>query len=61
MSDLIAALGLALVLEGIFYAGFPLAARNYMQRALELSENTLRAAGLAGVAFGFAIVWLVRW
>ena len=60
MSDLVAALGLALVLEGIFYAGFPQAARSYMQKALDLPENALRAAGLAGLALGLAIVWLAR-
>lgn len=60
MSDLIAALGLVLVLEGILYAGFPQAARNFMQRALELPENVLRGAGLAALALGLTIVWLVR-
>jgi len=60
MSDLVAALGLALVLEGIFCAGFPQSARSYMRKALELPENTLRAAGLAGLAIGLAIVWLAR-
>lgn len=60
MSDLVAALGLVLVLEGILYAGFPQAARTFMRRALELPENTLRAAGLVGLALGLAIIWLSR-
>lgn len=60
MSDLIAAFGLALVLEGIFYAGFPQAARSVMRRALELPENVLRATGLAGLVLGLAVVWLSR-
>ena len=60
MSDLVAAIGLVLVLEGILYAGFPHAARNVMRRVLELPENALRAAGLAGLAVGLAIVWLSR-
>lgn len=60
MTDLIAALGMVLVLEGILYAGFPQAARNFMRRALELPENLLRAAGLAGLALGLAIIWLAR-
>jgi uncharacterized protein YjeT (DUF2065 family) len=60
MSDLIAALGLVLVLEGVFYAGFPHAARNVMKRAFELPEHTLRTVGLAGLALGLAIVWLSR-
>jgi len=60
MSDLISAFGLVLVLEGIFYAGFPHAARNVMKRAFELPEQTLRTVGLAGLALGLAIVWLSR-
>ena len=60
MSDLLAAFGLVLVFEGIIYAGFPEAARNVMRRALELREPALRAAGLAGLALGLAIVWLSR-
>jgi uncharacterized protein len=60
MSDLVAAFGLVLVLEGILYAGFPKAARSFMRRVLELPENTLRGAGLAGLAVGLVIVWLSR-
>jgi uncharacterized protein len=60
MSDLIAALGLVLVIEGIFYAGFPRAAKAFMRQALELPEGSFRAAGLSGLAIGLAIVWLVR-
>lgn len=60
MSDLIAALGLMLVIEGIFYAGFPQAAKAFMLQAVERSESVFRAAGLASLAIGLAIVWLVR-
>ena len=60
MSELAAAFGLVLVLEGILYAGFPQAAKNVMRRALELPENALRLAGLAALALGLAIVWLAR-
>jgi uncharacterized protein YjeT (DUF2065 family) len=60
MSDLIAAVGLVLVIEGIFYAGFPQAAKDFMRRALEFPDGTFRSAGLAALAIGLAIVWLVR-
>jgi hypothetical protein len=60
MSDLIAAVGLVLVIEGIFYAGLPHAAKGFMRRALELPDNAFRAAGLGALAVGLAIVWLVR-
>lgn len=60
MSDLIAALGLVLVLEGIFYAGFPQTARAFMRRAIEMPESTFRLVGLVGLGLGLAIVWMMR-
>ena len=60
MSELIAAFGLVLVIEGVFYAGFPSAAKTFMRRAVELPEGTFRSAGLGGLAIGLAIVWLMR-
>jgi uncharacterized protein YjeT (DUF2065 family) len=60
MSDLAAAIGLVLVIEGIFYAGFPYAAKSFMRRAVGLPDSTFRGAGLGGLAIGLAIVWLVR-
>jgi uncharacterized protein len=60
MSDLAAAIGLVLVIEGIFYAGFPHAAKGFMRRAVEMPDGAFRSAGLGGLAIGLAIVWLVR-
>ena len=60
MSDLIAAVGLVLVIEGIFYAGFPHAAKAFMRQALELPDNIFRAAGLSSLAIGLLVVWVVR-
>lgn len=60
MTDLVAALGLVLVIEGIFYAGFPEAAKAFMRQALDMPDGTFRAAGLAAAALGLALVWLVR-
>jgi len=60
MIELISALGLVLVIEGIFYAGFPQAAKAFMRQALEMPDNMFRAAGLLGLAVGLLIVWLVR-
>lgn len=60
MSDFFAALGLVLVIEGIFYAGFPQAAKAFMRQAIELADSAFRSAGLTAVAIGLAIVWLVR-
>lgn len=60
MSDLVVALGLVLVIEGIFYAGFPETAKSLMRRAIEMPGSTFRFAGLAGLGLGLAVVWLVR-
>ena len=60
MSDLLAALGLALVIEGIIYAGFPGRMKRMIVSILELPESVLRGGGLALAAVGLLIVWLVR-
>jgi uncharacterized protein len=60
MNDLLAALGLALVIEGVIYAGFPRRMKQMILTALELPDSTLRAGGLALAATGLFIVWLVR-
>jgi uncharacterized protein YjeT (DUF2065 family) len=60
MTDLVAALGLVLVIEGVFYAGFPDAAKAYMRQALGLPESSFRAAGLVAAAVGLVLMWLVR-
>jgi uncharacterized protein YjeT (DUF2065 family) len=60
MSDLFAALGLVLVIEGLLWAAFPAMAVWILQAAAETSESTLRFAGLATIGAGVVIVWLVR-
>ncbi|OBQ86787.1 MULTISPECIES: DUF2065 domain-containing protein [unclassified Mesorhizobium] len=60
MQDFLAAIGLVLVIEGLVYGGFPALARKLAAEVLSLPENVLRIAGLAAIAIGVAIVWLVR-
>jgi len=60
VQDLWAAMGLVLVVEGIVYGGFPGLAKKLASEVLAMPENVLRAAGLAAVAAGVGIVWLVR-
>lgn len=60
MSDLAVAVGLVLVLEGVFYGLFPGLARRMAAQAMETPEQVLRVAGLAAVAAGVGIVFLVR-
>ncbi|NQU57351.1 MAG: DUF2065 domain-containing protein [Rhodospirillales bacterium] len=59
-SDLFAAFGLALVLEGAAYALFPDAMRKMMAQVLELAPSNMRFVGLVAAVLGVGIVWLVR-
>ena len=59
-SDLFAALGLALVLEGAAYTLFPDAMRKMMEQILALPTANVRTIGLFTAFTGVALVWLVR-
>ena len=60
MNDLIVAIGLVLVLEGMLYAVFPGSLKRMMSLAQSLPDETLRRSGLGALALGVVIVWLVR-
>lgn len=60
MGDFLAALGLVLVLEGLFYGGMPNLAKRLAAEAAQMPEGTLRLGGLAAMVAGVVIVWLVR-
>jgi len=60
MSDLIVALGLVLVLEGVLYGGMPGLAKRLAAEASAMPEGTLRVAGLVAAAVGVGLVWLIR-
>lgn len=60
MSDLLTALGLVLVIEGLLYAAFPEQMRRMVVAVLELPGSALRTGGLAAASGGLVIVWLVR-
>lgn len=60
VSDLVVAIGLALVLEGIFYGGFPAAAKRMAAQVADIPEPVLRTVGLAAAAAGLVVVWMIR-
>ncbi|WP_439530693.1 DUF2065 domain-containing protein [Pannonibacter sp.] len=60
MTDLVVALGLVLVLEGILYALAPETMKTMMRKVLEAPDQTLRLAGLVAAGAGVLLVWLVR-
>lgn len=60
MIDLLAAVGLVLVIEGAFYAAAPSAAKAMMRQGVAAPDNVLRMVGLAALAVGVGVVWLAR-
>jgi uncharacterized protein YjeT (DUF2065 family) len=60
MSNLIVALGLVLVIEGMLWALAPGLGRKLLRAAAETPESTLRLVGAAAVALGVFVIWLVR-
>jgi uncharacterized protein YjeT (DUF2065 family) len=61
MLDLIAALGLALAVEGILFAAFPDGMRRAMYEAAHSPSDRMRIVGLISALVGIGIVWVVRW
>ena len=60
MSEIAAAVGLILALEGALYALFPDVMRRMAAQVVHTPGDTLRIAGVVSAAAGVAIVWLVR-
>lgn len=60
MLDLVAALGLVLVLEGLLWALAPDLARRMLEAMAATPDRQLAAAGWMAVAAGALIVWLTR-
>jgi uncharacterized protein YjeT (DUF2065 family) len=59
--DLIAALGLALAVEGILFAAFPEGMRRAMYEAAHSPSDQMRIVGILSALFGLGLIWLVRW
>lgn len=60
MNELVTALGLVLVIEGVLYSLFPGHVKTMMEMARSLPEETMRLFGLMAVAAGVTVVWLAR-
>jgi uncharacterized protein YjeT (DUF2065 family) len=60
MSDLVVAIGLVLVIEGLLWSLFPGLGRKLLEATAGVSEASLRFAGALAVAIGVAVVWLAR-
>jgi uncharacterized protein len=60
VSDLLVALGLVLVIEGLLWSLSPGLGRKLLEAAAAAPEMSLRIGGAAAVAAGVLVVWLVR-
>lgn len=60
MSDLFAALALALVLEGLLYAAFPEQMKRMIAQMLTLPANQLRMGALVVAGIGLLLLAIVR-
>jgi len=59
-SDLVTALGLVLVIEGLVLVLMPDMLKRLVAEILTQPARTLRLGGLVSAAIGLAVVWLVR-
>jgi hypothetical protein len=60
MSDLIVAIGLVLVLEGVLWTAFPGLGVKLLEAVSETPEARLRLVGSVTAVIGLLVVWLVR-
>ena len=60
MDDLIVAIGLVFVIEGLIYALMPGSMRNMVEEMTKMPDSVLRTGGIAAVAIGVFIVWMIR-
>ncbi len=60
MTDLLTALALVLVIEGLVLAVFADRLEVLLMRLTEVPPEALRGAGLASAVLGLLAVWLIR-
>lgn len=60
MGEILVAIGLVLVIEGILYAAFPGGMKAAMAQVFMLPDQVLRIAGLAAAVAGLVVIWFVR-
>lgn len=60
MNDLLAGLGVALVLEGLLWATAPQMARRAVEEIANFSTGRIQACAVGAVALGVFVVWVAR-
>ena len=60
MSEIITAIGLVFVIEGLAYALIPGGMKQILALMADMPDESIRNTGLVAVAAGVAVVWLAR-
>jgi uncharacterized protein len=60
MTDLFAALALAITIEGLLYAAFPDHMKRALTRILAAPASTIRAVALGCAGLGLVLLWFIR-
>lgn len=60
MGMLFTAIGLALFIEGLIYAGFPSLVKKMASQIEVTPERLLRLSGFVAMIVGLIVVWLTR-
>ena len=60
MQELIIALGLFIVLEGLIYALFPNGVKKMAEQLPMVPDQSLRTFGVVVVALGVLVIWFVK-
>ncbi|HEY8129459.1 MAG TPA: DUF2065 domain-containing protein [Hyphomicrobium sp.] len=60
MNDLLAGLGIALVLEGLLWATLPHTARWAVEEIATFSTGRIQLCAVGAVALGVFVVWVAR-
>jgi len=60
VSELLSALALAVVIEGLVYAAFPEQMKKMLASALAAPASTIRTVALVCAAAGLLLLWIVR-
>ena len=60
MKELIVAIGLLFVIEGLLYSMFPEQMKGMMEKMKSIPTSNLRTGGLFFALIGFIIVWVIK-
>ena len=60
MTDLMTAIGLIFLIEGLIIAIFPSRIKIMLKVIESIPENKLRFTGIISIIFGFIIVWYIK-